>query len=364
MRVAVVGAGLFGCTAAIYAKRAGHHVELYDWRSDIMQGASGRCYYRLHRGYHYPRSPETARESLRAEASFLQEYGPAVIHDGTQFYAIADGKITERQFVLFMERMGLPYLRCASSVIDLPDVFEVSEPRIDGQVLTELVRDKLSGIPLKLGRYFQDMNDYDAVVLAGYADTNATMTNLGLPTRDYKFQIVEKPIVRMPREFAGVSIMVVDGPFGCLDPHGDGLHVLGHVTETIHHANIGREPQIPIEYSGLLRWIGCDVPKITRLPQVVEALSQFIPDVRKAEHVASVFTVRAVIPDDNDARPTLVDCVSDKVIRIFSGKLGTAVSAARETVAMLAAMDSLYVPEGAVLNVDASFEFPAGIGFR
>jgi hypothetical protein len=51
-----------------------------------------------------------------------------------------------------------------------------------------------------------------------------------------------------------------------------------------------------------------------------------------------MFTVRAVLAgqEATDARPTLVGQVDDKVIRIFSGKLGTAVAAAREAAAMLA----------------------------
>ena len=73
MKIAVVGGGLFGCTAAIYAARAGHEVHLLEAKRDLMRGATAGTFARGHRGYHYPRSPETGRESRRAEKSFRAE---------------------------------------------------------------------------------------------------------------------------------------------------------------------------------------------------------------------------------------------------------------------------------------------------
>ena len=52
MRIAVIGGGLFGSTAAIHLARAGHEVSLYDAKADLMCGATAATYARLHRGYH------------------------------------------------------------------------------------------------------------------------------------------------------------------------------------------------------------------------------------------------------------------------------------------------------------------------
>jgi glycine/D-amino acid oxidase-like deaminating enzyme len=40
MRVAVVGGGLFGCTAAIYAARDGHDVHVFEQSDRLLQAAS------------------------------------------------------------------------------------------------------------------------------------------------------------------------------------------------------------------------------------------------------------------------------------------------------------------------------------
>lgn len=344
----MVGGGLFGCTAAIHAKRAGHEVHLFEAGRDIMQGASGRSYYRLHRGYHYPRSPETGRESLAAEAAFCSEYGLAVIEGGQQLYAVVNsGHVTGSDFAAFMDRMGLPYAHARTSLVAGTDwVFAVEEPRIDPVRLTELVREKMAGVTVHLGKQLRERaaREFDAVVVASYAGMGSALDALNIWKGKYKFQVVEKPVVRMPDHFRDLSIVVIDGPFGCIDPHGSTeLHVLGHVVETVHHCNVGTAPHVPDHLRGWLRADGLVKSEHTRFHRVREALSQFIPDVRMAEYMGSMLTVRAVLPDQErtDARPTLVDRVGDNVIRVFSGKLGTAVTAARQVVAELRAMEKV-----------------------
>ena len=45
-----------------------------------------------------------------------------------------------------------------------------------------------------------------------------------------------------------------------------------------------------------------------------------------------MFTFRTVLPnkDNDDARPTLVEKIDDKMFNLFSGKIGTCVDAAKE----------------------------------
>ena len=61
-RVAIVGAGIFGCTSAIRLASNSHNCVLFEAKSDIMQAASRVNQYRFHRGYHYPRGKETVNQ--------------------------------------------------------------------------------------------------------------------------------------------------------------------------------------------------------------------------------------------------------------------------------------------------------------
>ena len=56
MRIAVVGGGIFGVSAAVKLARAGHQADLFEKQRDILCAASGINQYRIHRGYHYPRN--------------------------------------------------------------------------------------------------------------------------------------------------------------------------------------------------------------------------------------------------------------------------------------------------------------------
>lgn len=344
MKIAVCGGGLFGATAAALAARAGHDVHLFEAKPRLMGGATSACYYRLHRGYHYPRSPETGLESLAAEASFREEYGECVIDGGRQFYAIPpNAKVTPVGFMKFMHRLRLPFDVAADcGLVEHCKVFRVGEPRIDAMMLAILARRHVeeSGVTVHLGTEVTDeLAGFDQVVVAAYAGTNRVLRALGLPPSEYKFQVVEKPIAALDPELTATSIVVMD--VGCIDPHqATDAHALGHVSETIHAENVGTDPEIPehlrplIERGVIRHWDGFDVSRIQR---TIDSLGMYVPAVHHVEYRGSMYCVRAVLAgqEATDARPSLVTRLNDRVIRIFSGKLGTAVEAAKQVVAMV-----------------------------
>jgi glycine/D-amino acid oxidase-like deaminating enzyme len=66
-KIAVVGAGIYGSYTAIRLDEFGHRVELFDSLS-VLRAASNVSQFRVHSGYHYPRSPETIEETLETRA--------------------------------------------------------------------------------------------------------------------------------------------------------------------------------------------------------------------------------------------------------------------------------------------------------
>jgi hypothetical protein len=340
VKIAVIGGGLFGSTAAIYAARAGHDVTLFEAKADLMCGATAATFARLHRGYHYPRSPETGRESVVAEASFRAEYGEAVIDGGRQAYIVADGgHITPDGYRIFLESEGLEFFQDGAR-------FDVVEPRINLAKLAASVRRKVteSGVTLRLahrlnrGQCWNLRSTFDRIIVATYARLNDLNSKLGCDITEYKFQVVERPVVKLPDAFRGQSIVVIDGPFGCIDPLDQtGYHILGHVVKTIHAENVGYGADIPSHLAHLLDRGVITNCAPSRFREVADDLARYVPGVEKAEHIGSTFTVRAVLArqEATDARPTLVERMNGQIIRVFSGKLGTAVKAAEEALMML-----------------------------
>ncbi len=86
-KVAIAGAGIYGATIAIRLAEQGHTVHLFD-PLGILNAASGINQFRIHSGYHYPRSPETIEETMGARAEFLQSFAPAIVRNSRHYYAI------------------------------------------------------------------------------------------------------------------------------------------------------------------------------------------------------------------------------------------------------------------------------------
>ena len=82
----VVGAGIFGSTAAVSLANNGYNVEIQEKERDIMKCASSINQYRLHKGYHYPRSSDTAVECTKGLKTFKRKYKQSVLNGNIEHY--------------------------------------------------------------------------------------------------------------------------------------------------------------------------------------------------------------------------------------------------------------------------------------
>ncbi len=343
-KVAVVGGGIFGVTAAVRLARAGFSVDLFEKEKDLLQAASGINQFRLHRGYHYPRSAETMRDCLRAEASFLKEYGEAVIADDHHHYCIAkeDSLINHKDYIRTVADLGLKFSEVKTDLVNhdkIALVIKADEKRIDPDKLRKISRKKLkiAGVSLRLNEEAtaNKLKKYDFRVIATYANINELLSSSR--QRDYQFELCEKPVVKLPREFNGKCLVVMDGPFMCLDPLGrTGNFLFGNVVHAIHQTNVGKKPEFDKKFKSLLNKGVIRNPLVTNFKKFIESGSQFIPGLARAKHVGSMFTFRTVLPhlEKTDARPTVVTKIDDKTVTIFSGKIGNCVEAAEEVLAI------------------------------
>ena len=339
-KVAVVGGGIFGCTAAWKLAKEGYDVTLYEKNDDIISQASNINQYRLHRGYHYPRSKETVRQSQWGETSFIKEYGDAIVNGNVEhYYCIAkkDSLVNAKQYWTFLNEMDLPYVEKTldfihESVVDL--VVEVDELLFNPVKLKKICWDKLNkyNVDVMLDtEYINSFDDYDCVINSTYANLNQLTSED--KQKDYQFELCEKPVIKLPKQYKNKSVVIMDGPFMCIDPLGDtGYHVMGNVVHAIHSTNVGKFPEYDLKFDELLNKGIVKNPSITNIDKFIESAKMFFKDIEKSEHIGSMFTFRTVLPnkDKDDARPTLVEKTDDKTFTIFSGKIGTCVDAAEQ----------------------------------
>ena len=148
----------------------------------------------------------------------------------------------------------------------------------------------------------------------------------------YQFEVCEKPLVKLPLKYNKIGIVVMDGPFTCIDPYSDtDYHVVGNVVHAIHSTNVGRYPVISDELNKVLNKGLIKNPIITKFPLFKESLKHFF-GIDEVEHIGSMYTVRTVLADRDfdDARPSIVKKESLNKYSIFSGKISTSVDTANE----------------------------------
>ena len=338
-KIAVVGGGIFGCTTSCRLAKEGYDVTLYEKNNDIITQASNINQYRLHRGYHYPRSKETAQQSQWGEKGFLQEYADAVVNGNVNhYYCIAkeDSKVNAKQYWTFLNEMNLYYKQkkvnfVRESSVDL--TVEVKELLFNPEKLKKICWNNLNthNVKVELETEFSDFDKYDYIINATYANLNKLLPKD--KQKDYQFELCEKPVVKLPEQYKNKSVVIMDGPFMCIDPLGDtGLHVMGNVVHAIHSTNVGKFPEYDEKFDELLNKGIVENPSITNIDKFIESAKKFFVDIDKAEHIGSMFTFRTVLPnkEEDDARPTLVENPTDNIFNLFSGKIGTCVSATEE----------------------------------
>jgi hypothetical protein len=331
-KCAVIGAGIYGITAAIKLKTIGFDVDLFESKDDILKAASGINQYRVHRGYHYPRSLNTIKSCKNNESSFIKYYNQAILNrDIEHLYAISkeDSLITPEQYLTTLDKAGLQW----DTVETLPNcdlTIKVDEKLYNPNILKNVCYNRIkgNGVNLYLNNHVKFLKGYKYNIHATYSSLN----NLTDKKQNYQFELCEKPLFKLPERYKNKSIVIMDGPFMCFDPYADtGYHLGGNVVHAIHVRNIGKYPEVPSVYKKYLNKGIIKDPKYTNVDRFIESAKKFFPYIENSKHVGSMYTIRTVLPnkDLTDERPTIVTKDNNNFI-LFSGKIGNCVEAANK----------------------------------
>src|ERR1700681_1118656 len=332
-KIAIVGAGIYGATAAIRLAGQGHRVTLFD-PLGVMRAASAINQYRVHSGYHYPRSPETITETLEARREFIQAVAPAIVRKRRHHYAIPrEGSRTRPQeYEEIVRSHGLPLRACRPEWMNFEYIdrcYEVDENIYDPDLLRSVIELRLETLGIKLVRsvFLREMRgDYDFVVWATYG--------MGASRNIFKiakYQVAEKVLIQLPRELQGIALVVIDGPFTAFDPYGSSrCSLFGSAKHTNHWSTSNPEDPIPEKYLKVLNQSEFATASNTRFEAMREDCCQAVPAAKDAKYLGSRFTLRVV--EDNPEQDRRILYVRDGLpgeIHIFSGKVVGAVKAAR-----------------------------------
>jgi len=332
-KIAVAGAGIYGATVAVRLAEEGHDVRLFD-PLGIMRAASVINQYRVHSGYHYPRSPETIEETLQARGEFIEEFSAAIVRNSRHYYAIpqAGSRTSPDHYEKVMARHCLPLTPCRPDWMNfgfIDKCYEVNEQIYDPEILRSLVEERVSrlSIPFERKAFTPQMReDYDFVVWATYGmGPSRNAFKIG------KYQVAEKMLIELPEAVHHVALVVVDGPFTAFDPYGSSKYSLfGSAKNTNHWTTTNPDEPVPQPYASILNQPEFRPVSFTRFEAMRADCCDAVPAAKHARYLGSRFTIRVV--EDNpeqDRRILYMKETAPGEIHIFSGKVVSAVKAAR-----------------------------------
>jgi hypothetical protein len=332
-KIAVAGAGIYGATVAIRLAERGHHVTLFD-PLGVMLAASAINQYRVHSGYHYPRSPETITETLQARQEFVAAFAPAIVRNSRHYYAVPrEGSRTRpEEYEQIMSSHGLRLRACQPEWMNFEYIercYEVDENIYDPDLLRSLIESRLAALHIKFEQrqFLREVRgDYDFVIWATYGMGPSQET-----FKIAKYQVAEKILIELPSQLQGVALVVVDGPFTAFDPYGTShLSLFGSAKHTNHWSTTEPNVPIPAPYSDLLNRTEFVPVANTRFEVMRDDCSLSVPAAKHAKYLGSRFTIRVVEDNpDQDRRILYVRDGRPGEIHIFSGKVVSAVKAAR-----------------------------------
>lgn len=338
-RVAIAGAGIYGATAAIRLAQRGHDVTLFD-PLGLLQAASAINQYRVHAGYHYPRSTETILEVQETRAEFLAEFAPAIVANSEHLYAIPKaGSLTSvEDFERTMREFGLPLAAAAPDWMDfgyIEQCWRVDEAVYDPEHLRALLQQRLDelNVPLRRSSFDdEEVLDWDFVIWATYG-----LHSQRKMLENTRKQVAEKILIELPAQLRHTALVVIDGPFTAFDPYGSkGKSLFGSARYTNHWSTNDPFEPIPDIYAEVLHQPEFRPFEGTRFQEMVDDCAKTVPAARGAKYLGSRFAIRVVeYNPDRDQRLLYVCKLDSRNIQIFSGKVVGAVKAARQVVSLV-----------------------------
>ena len=307
--IKIIGAGIFGCCIGYELHRAGHNVTIIEQDADIMQRASKCNHNRLHLGYHYPRSIETAEQSLDGLVSFLTNYKDAIVSHFPNYYMIAreGSNVTSAEYIKFCNEAKIDYTNeTPNATIINGNLISLSintdEAVFDYDILKSLVKEYVKDIDIKFNTEFDgNIDDCDYLINTTYASINKVNKLLGVPELKLKLQDVVIPYFRMESDPFGITIM--DGPFCSVLPKGNNPNEF--LLYSVEHSLI-KNNNLDIE-------------------TIYNQSEKYLPFLKNVERLGHWRTERALPINDNDERLSEIFTYKDhpKVINVLSGKVST-----------------------------------------
>lgn len=339
MKIAIIGSGFFGLTIGLILSKK-HKVEVFEIKNSIMNGASFSNQFRFHLGYHYPRSQKTVNEINKSKYLFKNYYSNAVFGKTLNYYLVPNDSITSfKKYKKFLNKNNLFYKvsKNISKKNPIKNIILTNEKILNYFKFIKKIKLKIknSNLKLNLNTEFKrsQIKDFDKIIVATYANNNFILKKLGIKNlNEFKYELVEKILIKLPKKFYNKSFVVVDGKYVCVDPYlGSNYHLLSDVKLSKLEKKIGKYPTFSNKNKKFINKGIIKNIKISKFKNFVKRSSRYLPFLKDAKYIGSMFVVRTIMKnkEKTDERTSVVQTHSKKIISVLSGKWNNCVYLAK-----------------------------------
>mgnify|MGYP001573418002 CR=1 FL=1 len=354
----IIGAGIFGLYAAYLLTKQGKKVIVLEKSLKAFTRASSINQARVHNGYHYPRSYQTAKKAAFYYNRFVHDFDFAINNSFKQIYAISNNnsKTSSKKFIDFCHSLEIPLKEIDSKEYfvkgSVEGAFIADEHSFDFDEIKKYLLENINTgtqffydvhiETVKKNAFFYTISLSSGisciapvVINATYSGINNIINQFGHENEkfDVKYELCEVAFCKVPQKLRDVGITVMDGDYFSFMPFGNSkLHSFTSVEHTPHY----------IPYNTLCRTSdiqsvctmhnvrGCVIcaQNVQSAWQKMEKLYKiYLKPSYSLEYQYSQYEVKIILTEseEDDSRPTIIKkhTTSPTFMSVLSGKLST-----------------------------------------
>ena len=328
----IIGGGIYGCILAHELSKVHNNIILYERNSKLCQESTKYNLWRIHKGYHYPRTTRTILNCLNSYNKFIEYYGKNLCISYKHYYCISShgSKVSTNQYCKFMDEYNLPYTK--TNDIDklfnentIDSTFEVEECLYEPDKLHDFFVKELTknNVIVKTNTNIENVpiHTNDIHILTCYTNNN----NIFSDNKLYTYQICEVCYFKISSKFDKISLTIMDGNFISINPYKEGIHAVYSVKQSVIYQEETCVFNIPPKYKDIINK-GIIIPpiNISNHNKVEDEFKHFFNS--HIEYVGSTFTTRMfhVKKEDTDERDIGIS-ENGNIINVISSKVNNSV---------------------------------------
>lgn len=358
--VVIIGAGIYGLHASLNEIYRDKKILVIEKEDSILTRASSINQARLHNGYHYPRSVQTAKSSAKYFKKFYQDYNFAINSKFRSIYAIANENsyTSKEDFEKFCKEVNIPFQQIDSSMYFnnglISATYETEEYVYDINLIKKYYINKISKHPnieiryntyikkteIENSEYVLKLNDENTIITeyvinVSYASINQVNELFNVKKYNIKYELCEVGLGIVSENLINTAITVMDGPFFSIMPFGKTkFHSLTSVNYTPHSTCYKNLPEFSCQQknhncskNNLDNCNKCNYSPETKIDEMADLYNTYLKKKYKFLYEKSLFAIKPILlsSEMDDSRPTVITKHrrNPTFISCLSGKFNT-----------------------------------------